>query len=85
MSAEAVHAEKPARVTSLTLRITLPDGIPAGKYTVTVVQRRPLVLANGKAGPNQLPEKYASATTSGIAVEVKEGDREFRIDLEKAK
>ena len=57
------------------------DGLPAGKYAATVVQRRPLVLANGKAGPNLLPAKYAAAKTSGIEVEVKEGDKEFRIDL----
>ena len=61
------------------------DGIPIGKYAVTVVQRRPLVLANGKAGPNQLPVKYADAKSSGIVVEIKEGDAEFRIELEKAR
>ncbi len=59
------------------------DGIPLGKYAVTVVQRRPLLLANGKAGPNQLPAKYAAAKTSGIEVEIKEGDTEFRIDLKR--
>ena len=61
------------------------DGIPVGKYAATVVQRRPLVLANGKAGPNQLPTKYAATTTSGIVVEIKEGDTNFRIDLQTGK
>ena len=31
VSAQAVHGEKPARVASMTLTITLPDGIPADK------------------------------------------------------
>ena len=59
------------------------DGIPVGKYAVTVVQRRPLLLADGKAGPNRLPTKYAAVKTSGIEIESKEGDREFRLDLKR--
>ncbi len=60
---------------------TANDGIPAGKYKVTVVQRRPLVTLEGKAGPNQLPARYAAATTTPLEVEVKEQDNEFRLDL----
>jgi hypothetical protein len=45
------------------------DGAPAGNYAVTVVWREP--GANGRAGANRLPEKYAKAGTSGLRVEVK--------------
>jgi hypothetical protein len=57
------------------------DGAPAGQYVATVTLRRPVMTPEGKAGPNQLPEKYASPTTSPLKVEVKEGDNEIRLDL----
>jgi hypothetical protein len=57
------------------------DGAPAGEYTVTVVQRRPLYDEAGKPGPNQLPEKYARAETSGLKVTVKSGQNTFNFDL----
>ncbi len=57
------------------------DGLPAGKYAVTVVQRRPLTTPDGLPGPNRLPARYASAKTSGLTVEVKEGMAEIKLDL----
>lgn len=57
------------------------DGIPAGKYEVTVVQRRPFLTAEGKEGPNLLPAKYATAKTSGLETEIKEGGGEVRLEL----
>jgi hypothetical protein len=57
------------------------DGLPAGKYAVTVVQRRPLIAPDGQPGPNRLPPRYASAKTSGLEVEVKEGMGEIKLEL----
>jgi hypothetical protein len=45
------------------------DGAPAGAYAVTVVWREP--GADGRRGPNRLPEKYARPDTSGLRVNVK--------------
>ena len=59
------------------------DGVVEGEYAVTVVWRRPLVDANGKAGPNQLPTRYDSAEKSGLRFTVKPGANEFRIQLER--
>jgi hypothetical protein len=57
------------------------DGVPEGKYTVTVVQRRPLVTPEGRPGPNLLPPRYADAKTSPLVVEVKEGMDAIRLEL----
>jgi hypothetical protein len=57
------------------------DGLPKGKYTVTVVQRRPLLTPEGQPGPNVLPARYADAKTSGLEVEVKEGMGEIKLEL----
>src|SRR5262249_21168952 len=41
------------------------DGAPVGDYKVTVVWRKPFYAADGKPGPNRLPEKFSKADTSG--------------------
>jgi hypothetical protein len=58
------------------------DGMAVGVYQVAVTLRRPMLLPDGKAGPNLLPAKYATAAKSGIKVEVKPGANEFTIELE---
>lgn len=58
------------------------DGLPAGKYAVTVVLRRPFLKPDGTPGPNLLAEKYAKADTSGLSIEVKsEGTNSFILEL----
>lgn len=58
------------------------DGLPAGKYTATVVQSRPFLNPDGTPGPNILPAKFAKAATSGLTFEVKPGeDNEIVLDL----
>lgn len=59
------------------------DGLPEGKYSVTVVQRRPFLREDGSEGANLLPAKYAAAKTSGLTVEVKQGGDELRLELSK--
>jgi hypothetical protein len=59
------------------------DGLPEGKYAVTVVQRRPFRRQDGSDGPNLLPEKYAAAKTSGLTIEVKEGMAPVRLELKR--
>jgi hypothetical protein len=59
------------------------DGMPKGKYDVTIIW-----LPKGYVGPaekaNKLPTRYADKATSGISIEVKEGDNVLpRIDLTK--
>jgi 3',5'-cyclic AMP phosphodiesterase CpdA len=61
------------------------DGLAAGEYAITITQRRPLYLAEGKPGPNLLPAKYASAKTSGLAATIKAGDNEIKIELSAAR
>jgi serine/threonine-protein phosphatase CPPED1 len=56
------------------------DGAPVGDYAVTVTLREPPDL-QGKSGPNQLPEKYASPDTSGLTATVKAGVNEFTFEL----
>jgi hypothetical protein len=60
---------------------TANDGAPAGDYAVTVTWRRPLFTADGKPGPNSLPERYAIAKTSGLQFKVKPGANDFTIEL----
>jgi Icc-related predicted phosphoesterase len=59
------------------------DGMIPGLYQVAVTQRRPLYLPDGSLGPNLLPEKYASASQSGLLVEItNSGANEVRLDLD---
>jgi 3',5'-cyclic AMP phosphodiesterase CpdA len=57
------------------------DGIPAGKYTVTVALRS--LGPDGRARPNLLPAKYAAPEKSPLTAEVKEGGGELKLDLER--
>jgi hypothetical protein len=57
------------------------DGLPAGKYAVTVTLRRPRFTPAGRPGPNLLPAKYADAKTGGLTAEVKEGVNEVKLEL----
>src|SRR5262249_24613028 len=57
------------------------DGLPEGKYEVTVVQRRPFRREDGSDGPNQLPAKYAAAKTSELTIEVKQGMGDVKLAL----
>jgi hypothetical protein len=59
------------------------DGAPVGEYNVTIVQRQPLFSEFGKPGPNQLPDKYAKAETSGLKSVVKSGENEFLFELKR--
>src|SRR5207248_4170942 len=59
------------------------DGLPAGKYAVTVVQRRPFRREDGTDGPNLLPMKYADVKTSGLTLEVKEGMGGVKLELKR--
>lgn len=59
------------------------DGAPAGEHAVTVVWRKPLFNAEGKPGPNWLPERYAKPEKSGLRVLVKPGRNEFTLELKK--
>jgi 3',5'-cyclic AMP phosphodiesterase CpdA len=62
---------------------TANDGAPVGDYIVTVVKRRPSFDAQGKPGPNQLPEKYAKVDTSDLRVKVKDGPNDIVLELKK--
>jgi len=55
------------------------DGAPAGEYTVTVSLRK-LVTKEGSsiAGPNVLPEKFASPTTTPFKVTVAAAPNELK-------
>lgn len=54
------------------------DGAPAGEYVVTVQWNRP-VKAGGDvvSGPNVVPRKFASPSTSGLVVKVAEGPNQL--------
>jgi hypothetical protein len=60
---------------------TAGDGAPATKYKVTVVSRRADFEPEGKPFRNRLPERYSKTTTSGLEVEVTEGENDFRLEL----
>jgi hypothetical protein len=49
----------------------------------TVVWRNPQADAEGKIGPNLLPERYSKPETSGLKATVKDGTNEFKFDLKK--
>jgi len=59
------------------------DGAPVGDYAVTVVWWNPLVDAEGKPGPNLLPERYAKPETTPLRVTVKAGPNEVPLELKK--
>ncbi len=59
------------------------DGAPAGDYVVTVVWRKPFFDAEGKPGPNWLPEHYARPASSGLRVAVEPSRNEFTLELKK--
>jgi hypothetical protein len=59
------------------------DGAPAGEYAVTVVWWNPPVDADGKPGPNMLPERYARPETTPLKVTVKAGTNEVLLELKK--
>jgi UDP-2,3-diacylglucosamine pyrophosphatase LpxH len=55
------------------------DGAPVGEYFVTVAKRtRP---ADGTAGKNVLPEKYATPAESPLKASVKDGTNDLKLDL----
>jgi hypothetical protein len=57
------------------------DGVPAGSYKVTVVQREPFFEPTGKLGPNRLPAAYASPGTTPLVATVRSGTNEFVFQL----
>ncbi|MFO0880571.1 MAG: metallophosphoesterase [Gemmataceae bacterium] len=57
------------------------DGAPVGEYIVTVEQRKPLFLPDGKRGPNQLPAAYAEGKTSPLKAEIKSGSNKLVLEL----
>jgi hypothetical protein len=59
------------------------DGAPAGEYAVTVVWWKPLVDAEGKPGPNLLPERYAKPETTPLRATVKAGTNEVTLEMKK--
>ncbi len=59
------------------------DGLPVGKYAITVVWRRPLFTAEGKPGPNLLPPRYADSKTSSLEATIKAGPNEIDLNLAK--
>jgi hypothetical protein len=55
---------------------TKHDGAPAGQYAVTV-EYRPPPLDDGKPLKNILPARYAKPGSSGLSVEIVEGNNEL--------
>jgi len=69
---------------TVTLSSNVPnDGAPAGDHAVTVIWRKPLYDAEGKPGPNLLPDRYGKPETSGLRAVVKPGSNEFMLDLKR--
>ena len=62
---------------------TANDGAPAGEYAVTVVWWNPPVDAEGKPGPNLLPQRYAKPETTPLKAVVKAGPNEVVLELKK--
>jgi serine/threonine-protein phosphatase CPPED1 len=59
------------------------DGAPTGEYAVTVVWWKPLVDAEGKPGPNLLPERFSKPETTPLRATVKAGTNEVVLELKK--
>jgi hypothetical protein len=59
------------------------DGIPLGEYKITVELRTPRFTAEGKLGPNALPERYASVKTTDLTMTVKTGVNHIDLNLTK--
>jgi hypothetical protein len=62
---------------------TANDGAAAGDYAVTVVWWNPLVDAQGKPGPNLLPERYSKPDTTPLKAKVTTGKNELVLELKK--
>jgi serine/threonine-protein phosphatase CPPED1 len=62
---------------------TANDGAPTGEYAVTVVWWNPLVDAEGKPGPNLLPERYSKPETTPLRATIKAGTNEVVLELKK--
>jgi hypothetical protein len=50
------------------------DGAPSGEYSVTVQKFRPPMDGDTRPPANLLPPRYADPTTSGLVVQVHDGD-----------
>jgi hypothetical protein len=59
------------------------DGAPAGEYAVTVACPNPPLDAEGKPGPNLLPERYGKPETTPLRVTVKPGVNDVVLELKK--
>lgn len=59
------------------------DGAPTGEYLVTVVWRQPWLDAQGRPGPNILPERYSKPDTTDLRVRVKDGSNALVLELKK--
>jgi hypothetical protein len=62
---------------------TANDGLPAGDYVVTVVLRQPFFDAQGKPGPNLLPDRYSKTDTSDLRAKIKDGANDVVLELKK--
>jgi hypothetical protein len=59
------------------------DGLPEGEYKVTAILRVPFFEPSGKLGINQLPERYASSSTTELTAKVKAGANVIDFSLRK--
>lgn len=57
------------------------DGIPAGKYKVTVNKTGRGYYDGEKPAKSPVPEKYTKAATTPLIVEIKEGTNEIALEL----
>ena len=57
------------------------DGVPTGKYQVSVTQPGPADSSQGEP-PRLFPKRYESPDTSGLTFEVKDGPNMYDIQLE---
>ena len=58
------------------------DGAPAGEYAVTVVKTGKGYYDGEMPDKTQLPEKYATPTTTPLKVTIKEGANDVNLELE---
>ncbi|HZZ77576.1 MAG TPA: metallophosphoesterase [Gemmataceae bacterium] len=59
------------------------DGLPEGKYKVTVTLRDPYFLPDGTQGKNLLPPRYETHMTTPLVAEIKSGKNEIDFVLGK--